>query len=81
MFLPAAGASCPRRPRCLLQMEGGEEQQRKGVGEADWRRWGRWGSAGPWSPLPEPHLIQKPEEEKKKKHISKTIGSIFSISI
>lgn len=63
LFLPAAGASCPHRLLCLLQMEGGEEQQRKGVGEADWWRWGRWGSAGPWSPLPEPRLTQKQQQQ------------------
>lgn len=62
LFLPAAGASCPHHPRCLLQMEGGEEQQRKGVGEAGWRRQQRLGPAGFWSPLLEPHLTQKQEE-------------------
>lgn len=55
-FLPAAGASCPHRPRRLLQKEGRGEQQRKEEGEADWRRQWCWGLAGSWRPLLEPHL-------------------------
>lgn len=77
LFLPAADASCPHHPQCLLQMEGGEEPQRKGVGEADWRGWQqRRGSAGPWRSPQEPHLTQKQQQ-----NISKTMGPIFSLSI
>lgn len=44
-------------------MEGGEEQRRKGAGEADWRKSQQHqGSAGPWSSLQEPGLTQKQQQ-------------------